>query len=84
MISRIAVLSVFCLPLYPVAVTAQEPLARDDNSSFIHRALELKTRGGFAELVFFPEGAKSTWYAALKYESVSTHTIFSRRRTGSA
>jgi hypothetical protein len=45
---------------------------RDDNPFFLRRALEQKTRGGFAELIFLPDGDRSTWYAALLYNGVDS------------
>jgi hypothetical protein len=45
---------------------------RDDNPFFFSRALEQKTRGGFAELIYLPDGDKSTWYTALLYNGVDS------------
>jgi hypothetical protein len=59
---------------------------RDDNPSFLQRDMtSVKTRGGFAELVYLPQGDDSRWYAAglmnwvdsdmeeLKYSSATIH-----------
>jgi hypothetical protein len=65
----------------------------DDNSSFEPEAgAEVKTRGGFAEFIYTPQGDRSIWYAvalfnwvdheddALDYRSLSAHLGFLIRR----
>ena len=47
---------------------------RDDNPSFLSPSPDDKiaTRGGFAELIYLPEGERSRWYAAGLYNQVDS------------
>jgi len=65
---------------------------RDDNPMFLLNETKIKTRGGFAELIYTPKGDQSRWYATglfnwiksdepeLDYRSFSTHLGLLLRR----
>lgn len=68
----------------PVELNLQYVERKDDNPYFLRNAgifynnppLNIKTRGGFAELIFRPEGDESNWYSVLLFnwiESDQTH-----------
>ncbi len=69
-----------------VVLNLQYVERRDDNPSLdMTKPPELETRGGFAELIWLPNGDRTTWYAMalynnvdsdqpdLKYESLAAH-----------
>ncbi len=46
---------------------------RDDNPSLdLAKLPEVKTRGGFAELIWLPDGDRTTWYAVALYNNVES------------
>ena len=48
-------------------------VARQDDNPFFHPApLKQKTQGGMAELIYMPDGEKSTWFGALLYNNVTS------------
>jgi hypothetical protein len=65
---------------------------RDDNPSFLMHAVEVATRGAFAELIYQPRGDDSPWYGAgvfnwidsdqedLRYTAASLHGGWMLRR----
>ncbi len=77
------------IALEKVTLNLQFIERRDDNPEFTvageNDDIKLETRGGFAELIYWPEGDRSRWYAAglfnwvesdqtdLKYRSVAGH-----------
>lgn len=54
----------------PVELNVQYVHREDKNPNFLDIASTIKTRGGFAEFIYSPEGDKSVWYATLLYNNV--------------
>jgi hypothetical protein len=60
------------LSLETIELNLQYVARNDDRPSFTRAKDEKKTDGAFAELVFTPEGDKSTWYGVLLYNWVKS------------
>ncbi|MCK9409621.1 MAG: hypothetical protein M0R68_10860 [Bacteroidetes bacterium] len=55
------------LSFNPIEVNVQYVERRDDNPSFLAGKKTVETRGTMTEVVYSPDGDKSTWYSALVY-----------------
>jgi hypothetical protein len=55
------------LTFEPVELNVQYLERRDDDPWFAFATKKTTTRGGFGEMIYFPEGDRSTWYAAALY-----------------
>jgi hypothetical protein len=69
------------ITLLPFELNLQYIERKDDNPYFLHEYnignidnTEIKTRGGFAELIFRPEGDESNWYGVVLYNYVDSDT----------
>lgn len=56
----------------PIELNLQYIHREDKNPNFLTTSSTIKTKGGFAELIYSPEGDKSDWYATLLYNKVSS------------
>ncbi len=57
----------------PLELNIQYVQRDDDNPYFYYERIEkVKTRGGFVELIFRPNGDESDWYAAAVYNQVNS------------
>lgn len=58
----------------PIELNVQFVERRDKNPFFLsNAAIEIKTRGAFAELIFMPDGDNSNWYAVGLYNWVESN-----------
>ncbi|MFA5834728.1 MAG: hypothetical protein WDA22_14715 [Bacteroidota bacterium] len=55
------------LSLEPIEINVQYVERRDDNPTFSVLKKTIETRGTMAELIYSPDGDKSSWYGALIY-----------------
>ena len=58
--------------LGPLELNVQYVERRDKNPYAFIESEELKSRGGFGELIFRPDGDNSKWYGTLLYNNVSS------------
>lgn len=58
------------LSIDPIELNLQYVSRKDDRPNFTAASLEQKTNGGFAELVYRPDGDRSRWYSVLMYNWV--------------
>jgi hypothetical protein len=72
------------LSLEPVELNFQYVSRTDDRPLFTPAALEQKTNGGFAELIYRPEGDRSRWYGVAMYNWVNADDAKLDFRTASA
>lgn len=56
----------------PIELNLQYIARIDKNPNFISDAKKIKTHGGFAELIYSPEGDKSNWYGILLYNKINS------------
>ncbi|MFO7527081.1 MAG: hypothetical protein R6W68_16630 [Ignavibacteriaceae bacterium] len=69
------------ISIEPLELNLQYVERNDDNPYFLHEYnigninnAKIKTRGGFAELIYRPEGDDSKWYSALLYNYIESDT----------
>jgi hypothetical protein len=72
------------LSLEPFELNFQYVARTDNRPLFTAAALEQKTDGGFAELIYLPEGDRSRWYGTLLYNWVTSKGMMVDYRTASA
>ncbi len=56
----------------PLELNAQYVMRTDDRPNFTVAAQDIKTQGGFAELIYSPDLDKSLWYGVLLYNTVDS------------
>ena len=56
----------------PIEINAQYVERQDDDPLFIAATKKTTTRGAFAELIYMPDGDKSTWYGTALYNWVDS------------
>ncbi len=66
------------LMLEPFEVNLQYIERRDDDPSFTGAKKTVSNRGAFAELLFAPEGDRSTWYGVLLYNWIEGGDVLER------
>jgi hypothetical protein len=68
----------------PVELNVQYVERRDKDPYFLGpAAVEIKTRGAFAELVYRPDGDNSDWYAVGLYNWIESNICTLDKKTGS-
>lgn len=68
----------------PLELNVQYVERRDKDPFFLgNAAIEIKTRGAFAELIYKPDGDNSDWYAVGLYNWVESNISALDRKTGS-
>ncbi len=60
------------LDLAPIQLNAQYVFREDDRPLFTPRGALKRTQGGFAEVIYAPDGDRSAWYGVLLYNRVSS------------
>jgi hypothetical protein len=66
------------LTLDPFELNLQYIERRDDDPAFTGRGTTVSNRGGFAEVLFAPEGDRSTWNGVLLYNWVEGGSVLER------
>jgi hypothetical protein len=69
------------LSLEPFEMNLQYVERRDDDPTFAGGKNTVSNRGGFAEVLFAPEGDRSTWYGVLLYNWVEGGAVLERYHT---
>lgn len=67
----------------PLELNVQFIERKDNNPIFTSTKADIKTRGGFAELLFMPQGDDSKWYAAGLFNWVESDFEYLNYKTGS-